>query len=49
MTIIWKQTLGSRLAVILLYRVRTFSPYEAWLRRQTALPDRGFYPVRQKV
>lgn len=33
MTIIWKETLGSRLAVSLHCRARTFPPYEAWLRR----------------
>lgn len=32
MTIIWKETLGSRLAVGLHYRARKFQPYEAWLR-----------------
>lgn len=32
MTIIWKETLGSRLAVGLHCRARTFPPYEAWLR-----------------
>jgi hypothetical protein len=32
MTIIWKETLGSRLAVSLHCRARNFSPYEAWLR-----------------
>jgi hypothetical protein len=33
MTIIWKQTLGSRLAVSLHYRARNFRLYDAWLRR----------------
>jgi hypothetical protein len=33
MTIIWKETLGSKLAVSLHYRARTVPLYEAWLRR----------------
>jgi hypothetical protein len=33
MTIIWKKTLGSKLAIGLHYRARTFPLYEAWLRR----------------
>jgi hypothetical protein len=32
MTIIWKETRASKLAVSLHYRARTFAPYEAWLR-----------------
>jgi hypothetical protein len=45
MTIIWKETLGSRLAVSLHYRARTFPPYDAWLRHghrkaRTACRDR---------
>jgi hypothetical protein len=32
MTIIWKETRGSKLAVSLHYRARNFAPYEAWLR-----------------
>jgi len=32
MTLIWKETRGSRLAISLHYRARTFPAYEAWLR-----------------
>jgi hypothetical protein len=52
MAIIWKETFGSKLAVSLHYRARTFAPYEAWLRhghRRARAACRRLLPEHSKL
>ena len=52
MTIIWKETLGSKLALSLHCRARNLPPYEAWLRhghRKARAACRNFLPDNCKL